>query len=499
MTTLGAVLIVKNEEVMLEDCLKSLAGFDELVVVDTGSVDSTVEIAKRYTDKVFTDFFWCDDFAAARNHALSKSTTDWVLSIDADELLVAESLELLRIAVSTAKGTGLVMTVESTAGERHQYPRCFRRAGTSWVGAIHEAPTVTQEDHCEARIIYRSSPAHLLDPDRSLRILKKDTKKNPTARNFYYLARELWYRKKYQEACKGFEKCLKTSEFLGEKADALLYQARCFWALNRGEDARKKCVSALLLNSNFKEAAEFMVELHWATNHAGWRAMARTATNEGVLFVRTKKTSEKLADVIIPHHDRHDLLGRCLAGIDRDRFNIIVASGGSFAENCNRGAASAVTARLLFVNDDVDTDSSVLEDMAKSTAALAGVVQRQPGGRMMYGITISIHHGKIYPCGAQSPKVRPLLPSGFCFAVNRTCWNSLGGFDERFRNGAEDVDFVLRAIEAKFSVETRAKYLNHMCSQSLGRFQYAAEAEDLLKDLWPVERYMKAVANVNPV
>jgi len=58
MVTIGASLIVKNEEVMLSQCLESLKGFDEIVIVDTGSTDKTIEIAKKYTDKVYTDFIW---------------------------------------------------------------------------------------------------------------------------------------------------------------------------------------------------------------------------------------------------------------------------------------------------------------------------------------------------------------------------------------------------------------------------------------------------------
>ena len=67
-------MIVKNEEAVLKDCLDSLqALMDEIIIVDTGSVDRTKEIAARFTDKVY-DFVWVDDFAAARNFAFSKAT-----------------------------------------------------------------------------------------------------------------------------------------------------------------------------------------------------------------------------------------------------------------------------------------------------------------------------------------------------------------------------------------------------------------------------------------
>ncbi|CAN1213016.1 Glycosyltransferase 2-like domain-containing protein [Tumidithrix helvetica PCC 7403] len=91
MTTLSLCMIVKNESKNLSRCLDSVVRYvDEIVIVDTGSEDNTIDIAKQYGAKV--DFFqWCDDFAAARNYALSKVTGDWVFVIDADEELVCKS------------------------------------------------------------------------------------------------------------------------------------------------------------------------------------------------------------------------------------------------------------------------------------------------------------------------------------------------------------------------------------------------------------------------
>ncbi len=87
MATISVCMIVKNEEKLLERCLNSLQGiWDELIIVDTGSTDSTKEIAGRFTDKIY-DFSWIHDFAAARNFAFSKATCEYVYSADADEVL----------------------------------------------------------------------------------------------------------------------------------------------------------------------------------------------------------------------------------------------------------------------------------------------------------------------------------------------------------------------------------------------------------------------------
>lgn len=85
--TIGAALIVRNEERFIEGCLRSIAdAVDEVVLVDTGSTDRTVAIAESLGVRAL-DFPWRDDFAAARNHGLDAARSDWILYIDADERL----------------------------------------------------------------------------------------------------------------------------------------------------------------------------------------------------------------------------------------------------------------------------------------------------------------------------------------------------------------------------------------------------------------------------
>lgn len=85
--SLSVSMIVKNEEKHLPRCLASLQGLaDEIVLVDTGSTDSTVAIATEFGAKVF-HHVWSDDFAAARNASLARCTGDWILVVDADEAI----------------------------------------------------------------------------------------------------------------------------------------------------------------------------------------------------------------------------------------------------------------------------------------------------------------------------------------------------------------------------------------------------------------------------
>ena len=92
---LSLCMIVKNEGKNLERCLKSAAPFvDEIVIVDTGSQDNTLEIARRFGAKLDT-FEWCDDFAAARNYSLTQVSGEWILHLDADEEWVVEDARFL--------------------------------------------------------------------------------------------------------------------------------------------------------------------------------------------------------------------------------------------------------------------------------------------------------------------------------------------------------------------------------------------------------------------
>lgn len=87
MATISACMIVKNEEQIIERCLKCIQPIvDEIIIVDTGSVDQTKEIARQYTDKIY-DFTWVNDFAKARNFSFSKASMDYIYVADADEII----------------------------------------------------------------------------------------------------------------------------------------------------------------------------------------------------------------------------------------------------------------------------------------------------------------------------------------------------------------------------------------------------------------------------
>lgn len=98
--TLSVILITKNEAALIDQALASVQWADEIIVVDSGSTDATVEICRRYTDKVtVTDW---PGFGAQKNRALALATGEWVLSIDADEQVSPELAQEIRATVQDA-------------------------------------------------------------------------------------------------------------------------------------------------------------------------------------------------------------------------------------------------------------------------------------------------------------------------------------------------------------------------------------------------------------
>lgn len=281
----SAVLIMKNEEVMIEACLKSLVGFGEIIIVDTGSTDSSQKKALKHVGHIY-EFPWVDDFAAARNFALSKATGDWVMSIDADHILQANYGEVLLAAEKLEKDGHRVgaITLESQ-GHRHFTPWLFKRdPDLFWVGKVHE--TLSRVADARAGILqtYKSSPAHALDPDRNLRILLSIDPKEP--RDMFYLGRTYAERGEPAKAIHWMHLYLKKATWAPEIGEALLTLAKSYWALSDGNAARHWCGEAIRHNPSFREALAFMAEVHYEPWKAKWLRLASTADNQDVLFIR---------------------------------------------------------------------------------------------------------------------------------------------------------------------------------------------------------------------
>lgn len=287
-------MIVKNKESCLEECLQSLIGFDEIIIIDTGSDDKTGEIARKYTDKYFPDEYkWEDSFCKARNYALSKCTGDWVLSIDADEYLERNGIEKIKKYIELAEKNNkktIDCVMNSKNGKmKFYFPRLFKRCSeVYWLGDIHNYLSVSEMNYSDINIYYGYSLAHQNDPDRTLRILKKIVSENSeSVREIFYLAREYWYRKDYITACYWYKNYLSKSYWPPEQAEAWYMLANCYLSLKNIEEAKNACLQAIKINPNFKEALIFMANLSETKHKSVWLKFATIADNSDVLFNRT--------------------------------------------------------------------------------------------------------------------------------------------------------------------------------------------------------------------
>lgn len=237
--TLGLSMIVKNESEVLGRVLGAISLVaDEIVIVDTGSTDDTVAIARRYTDKVFS-FEWADDFAAARNFALSKCTTDYWLWLDADDIVPAKTVagisRFMRSADGTVDAVMLPYVVGKTADGKPAYSyyreRILKRKPEhAWSGLVHEAVAPVGNVVRLPLPIVHAKPSGRSNGTRNLDIYRKavahGTKLSP--RETYYFARELYFNGLYAEAADKLREFIAGDGFYVNKMDACILLSRCF-------------------------------------------------------------------------------------------------------------------------------------------------------------------------------------------------------------------------------------------------------------------------------
>lgn len=126
---------------MLRPALESIPAEYEIVIVDTGSTDRTIEIAREYTGQVF-EFKWKNDFSAARNFCSSKATGDYILIMDADERLSANALQVLKEFIRCHPSLAGTVTIENIMKDeikRHRMVRFYpNHHSYTFSGTVHE-------------------------------------------------------------------------------------------------------------------------------------------------------------------------------------------------------------------------------------------------------------------------------------------------------------------------------------------------------------------------
>lgn len=248
MVTISLCMIVRDEEKVLERCLDSVHdAVDEIVIVDTGSMDDTRKIAARYTDKLY-DFAWIDDFSAARNYSFSKAGMDYCMWLDADDVLPAAEKEKLLVWKERAQNGPDAVMMKYAAGFDERGKAVFvyyrerllkRTAGFLWEGRVHEAIAVRGAvEYADICVEHHSEKkAHSA---RNLNIYEKMKEEGLlwSARDLFYYGRELYYHKRYSEAafCLG-QLPERKDAFWENQVEACRIAAYCCYGMGQEERA----------------------------------------------------------------------------------------------------------------------------------------------------------------------------------------------------------------------------------------------------------------------
>ena len=210
MISISLCMIVKNEADTLPRALESVKGVaDEIIIVDTGSEDRTVEAARNYTPHIYP-FEWIDDFSAARNYSFAKATKDYCMWLDADDVLLpADRDALIALKNSLDPSVDIVMmryhaAFDSSGSPTFSYyrERLIKNNRTYvWHGAVHEAITPAGSVfYSDIAVTHQKTKPG--DPDRNLRIYTQLLERGESldARERFYYAQELYYHQRYRES-----------------------------------------------------------------------------------------------------------------------------------------------------------------------------------------------------------------------------------------------------------------------------------------------------------
>lgn len=241
-------MIVKNEEEVLGQCLESVKRIcDEIIIVDTGSTDQTKKIAQQYTDKIF-DFPWQDDFAKARNFAFEKATQEYILWLDADDVLLEKDQEkLMEVKKNLDSSVDAVSMYYHISFDAQNNPTFLYRRNRlvrrdrqfQWIGVVHEYLEVYGNLlHSDIAVTHRKSNKSTSDSSRNLRIYENliASGKELNARDLFYYSNELKDHLLFEKAILHYEKFLESNQgWIEDEIRACLYLASCYKATENTE------------------------------------------------------------------------------------------------------------------------------------------------------------------------------------------------------------------------------------------------------------------------
>lgn len=318
MEDLSVVIIARDEEHQLPELFETIAGVEDVVLVDDGSTDKTAWLARKLGARVykvgdrfmdssptaddverFRGFFgWEPRFTtedrffssyAARNFAASKAKHDFVYNPDCDE---RTTWDLGEIRALLPEADVVRYHFQQSVAESFFANKLYRRSLFSFRGRVHEA-IVAETEGARIVVAEHMSVVHQQEhkPARQgpgiLVALEFAATAEDSVRNLFYLGREYARLGDYSKAMVTLERYLERAVWHPEMAEALFIQGAVSFAMNNPDEARRRLLAAIGLNPNFREALNLLAASAEGADREAWSRYAATATDEGVLFRRS--------------------------------------------------------------------------------------------------------------------------------------------------------------------------------------------------------------------
>lgn len=257
--TISLCVIVRNEEAVISRCLNSVRDVvDEYVIVDTGSTDKTMEIAAEYTDKVFR-FNWTDDFSAARNYAFDQATMEYIMWLDADDVMTDADREKLKELKQTLSRSVDAVNMEyhfahddagNTTSKSWRYRIVRRSNHFRWQGVVNEVLQVSGNIlESGIAVKYLGVEPHL---DRNIQIYETRLARGAsfTPRDLRDYANELFKHKRFTDAADFYQKFLNTNQGSVDDFIAVCESlADCFHNLNQPQKELECSIKSFLYDT----------------------------------------------------------------------------------------------------------------------------------------------------------------------------------------------------------------------------------------------------------
>lgn len=285
--SISLCMIVRDEADCLERCLLSVLPYvREMIIVDTGSVDETREIARRYGARV-EEVAWTDDFSAARNAGLALATGDWIFVLDADEQLVSVDVDRLREQMSDGRVYGFYVHMIHSVGDPAEGEfvtdsvcRLFRNdPRIRFSGTVHEevvssilripgavlarAPIrIAHDGYLEERIVRKRKN------ERNARLLETAARLSPgDPRIRYAVGTEYFQRRDYERAWEWFREALRHAPVTeGYTSDLALKAAYCLREIGKMDEASGLIDQALVFYPDFTDLLELKAVILFESN-----------------------------------------------------------------------------------------------------------------------------------------------------------------------------------------------------------------------------------------